>query len=96
MRSDESDAGFAVMVSMEPAGVELPSPELLRDRFGLTGREIQVARLLDQRLTNEEIAATLGISAHTACHPTESILLEVGVNSRRLLHDATTDGSERR
>ena len=96
MRSGESDADFAVLVSMEPAGVGLPSPEGLRDRFGLTGREIQVARLLGQRLTNDEIAATLGISAHTARHHTESILLKVGVNSRRSLRDAMTDGGEPR
>jgi DNA-binding CsgD family transcriptional regulator len=49
-------------------------------------REVQVACLLVQRMTNEEIAGALGISTHTARHHTESVLLKAGVNSRRALH----------
>jgi DNA-binding CsgD family transcriptional regulator len=93
---DASDAESAVLVSVERATVEPPSPELLRDRYGLTGREVQVAGLLVQRLTNEEIAGALGISSHTARHHTESILLKVGVKSRRSLQDALAAGGEPR
>jgi DNA-binding CsgD family transcriptional regulator len=95
MGPDASDAE-AVLVSVERATVEPPSPELLRVRYGLTGREVQVAGLLVQRLTNEEIAGTLGISSHTARHHTESILLKVGVKSRRALQDALAAGVEPR
>ena len=89
---DTADAQSAVLVSVDRLTVQPPSPEALRDQFGLTVREVQVACLLVQRLTNEEIAATLGISSHTARHHTESVLLKVGVNSRRALQRALTSG----
>jgi DNA-binding CsgD family transcriptional regulator len=89
---DTVDSESAVLVSVDRLTIEPPSPEVLRDRFGLTVREVQVACLLVQRLTNEEIAATLGISSHTARHHTESVLLKVGVNSRRALQRALTGG----
>ena len=91
---DASDTEAAVLVSVERIAVEPPSPETLRDRFGLTVREVQVACLLVQRLTNDEIAGILGISSHTARHHTESILLKVGVRSRRSLHRAMTESGE--
>jgi DNA-binding CsgD family transcriptional regulator len=74
-----------VLVSMDHLVTEPPSPVTLRGRFGLTVREVQVACLLGQRLTNAEIASALGISAHTARHHTESVLMKVGVNTRRAL-----------
>jgi DNA-binding CsgD family transcriptional regulator len=74
-----------VLVTMDPVGPLLPPPDLLHGRYALTPREIQVADLLVQRMTNSEIAATLGISAHTARHHTESVLLKTHVNSRRAL-----------
>jgi DNA-binding CsgD family transcriptional regulator len=89
---DTVDSESAVLVSVDRLTIEPPSPEVLRDRFGLTVREVQVACLLVQRLTNEEIAATLGISSHTARHHTESVLLKVGVKSRRALQRALTGG----
>jgi DNA-binding CsgD family transcriptional regulator len=74
-----------VLVSMDRLVNEQPSPATLRGRFGLTVREVQVACLLVQRLTNAEIASALGISSHTARHHTESVLVKVGVNTRRAL-----------
>jgi DNA-binding CsgD family transcriptional regulator len=91
---EASDTESAVLVSVERITVEPPSPEALRDRFGLTLREVQVACLLVQRLTNDEIAGILGISSHTARHHTESILLKVGVKSRRSLHRAMSENGE--
>ena len=85
---DTLDAESAVLVSVDRLTPEPVAPEALRERFGLTVREVQVACLLVQRLTNEEIANTLGISTHTARHHTESVLLKVGVNSRRTLRRA--------
>ncbi|HKT60470.1 MAG TPA: helix-turn-helix transcriptional regulator [Gemmatimonadales bacterium] len=82
---DTLNADSAVLVSVEPTTPALPPPGVLRERFGLTEREGQVACLLVQRLTNDEIAGRLGISTHTARHHTESVLLKMGVNSRRAL-----------
>jgi DNA-binding CsgD family transcriptional regulator len=81
--SDTLNAESAVLVSVERSTPELPPRDLLREQFGLTDREGQVACLLARRLTNTEIASMLGISTHTARHHTESVLLKMGLNSRR-------------
>jgi DNA-binding CsgD family transcriptional regulator len=60
--------GPAILVSVDRYMPQPPSPERLRAAFGLTAREAPVARLLAQRLTNNEIALTLRISSHTARH----------------------------
>jgi DNA-binding CsgD family transcriptional regulator len=57
--------------------------EELQLRYGLTRRETETARLLAARRGNSEIAHVLGMSAHTARHHTEKILLKLGVSSRR-------------
>lgn len=57
------------------------SPALAR----LTARERQVAALLARRATNREIAAALGVSAHTARHHTEHVFAKLGVTSRRAM-----------
>jgi DNA-binding CsgD family transcriptional regulator len=80
------DGDAAVLVSVHRLTPELPGTQALRERFKLTMREVQVACLLMQRMTNEEIAGALGISTHTARHHTESVLLKAGVTSRRALH----------
>lgn len=51
--------------------------------IGLTGREAEVARLLARRATNAEVAAALGVSAHTARHHTERVMQKLGLRSRR-------------
>jgi len=89
---DTLDTESAVLVSVDRLNAEPPSPNTLRERFGLTAREAQVACLLVQRLTNDEIADALGISSHTARHHTESVLLKVRVNSRRALRQALLTG----
>lgn len=48
----------------------------------LTPREAQVARLLDQGLTNKEIAARLGIGVSTAKNHVHSILQKVSAHRR--------------
>jgi DNA-binding CsgD family transcriptional regulator len=72
----------AVLVSVDRVAFETPAPESLRERYRLTGRELQVASLLMHRLSNAEIARVLRISPHTARHHTESVLLKFGVRSR--------------
>jgi len=57
--------------------------EELRAVYRLTGREVEVIRLLLQRRSNSEIAQSLTISEHTARHHTESVLLKLGVRSRK-------------
>ena len=62
-----------------------PAPladEALRERFNLTARQIEVARLLGEGFTNAEIAAKLEMSYYTARNHTEQVLAKLGVSSR--------------
>lgn len=54
----------------------------LRERYRLTGREIQVAQLLSAGKTNTEIATTLGVSVFTARHHTERVMHKLNVRVR--------------
>ena len=56
--------------------------EALRDRFGLTARQVDVARLLGEGRTNHEIAEQLGVSYFTVRSHTEQVLAKLGVASR--------------
>jgi DNA-binding response OmpR family regulator len=56
--------------------------EVLRDRFGLTARQVDVARLLGEGRTNHEIAEQLGVSYFTVRSHTEQVLAKLGVASR--------------
>jgi DNA-binding CsgD family transcriptional regulator len=53
-----------------------------RDRYGLTRREAQVAKLLALGRSNQAIARELSISQHTARHHTQRILSKLEVHSR--------------
>jgi DNA-binding NarL/FixJ family response regulator len=48
----------------------------------LTGREMDILRLLKEELQNKEIAAQLYISAKTVDHHISSILFKLDANSR--------------
>jgi DNA-binding response OmpR family regulator len=68
-----------------PAAEHAPKPledSELRDRYGLTARQIAVARLLSEGYSNAEIAKRLEMSYFTARNHTEQILLKLGVSSR--------------
>ena len=54
----------------------------LRERYGLTARETDVASLLLQGKANVDIARALVISESTARHHTERVLDKLGVHSR--------------
>jgi DNA-binding CsgD family transcriptional regulator len=54
----------------------------LRARYGLTTRELDVARLLMAGRPNVEVAQQLGISEFTARRHTEHVLEKLGVRSR--------------
>jgi DNA-binding CsgD family transcriptional regulator/PAS domain-containing protein len=75
-------AGGAIVVVVERFGPPPFPMELLKDRYNLTLREIEVARLLAEGETNLEIAAALGVAAATARHHTESVMLKLGVSTR--------------
>ena len=50
---------------------------------GLTARQVEVLRLLDEGLTNPEIADRLFISLKTADHHVSAILAKLQVTGRR-------------
>jgi DNA-binding CsgD family transcriptional regulator len=85
--------GTAVVVSVDRVAYQVPAPDSIRARYGLTVRELQVASLIMHRLTNAEIARMLGVSPHTARHHTENVLAKFGVRSREALRRAITEGS---
>jgi DNA-binding NarL/FixJ family response regulator len=62
--------------SLAPASVDL------HIEYGMTPREIEVAVLLTEGCSNRTIAHRLGISAHTARHHTQRVLVKLGVHSR--------------
>jgi len=80
-------AGFGsalrILVHVRSLARTLPRPDELRDRFGLTPRETEVALLLARRLSNKEIAEALYISPNTARHHTEHIFDKLHVSDRR-------------
>jgi DNA-binding response OmpR family regulator len=58
------------------------SDDELRERFGLTARQISVARLLGEGCSNAEIAQRLSVSYFTARNHTEQVLAKLGVATR--------------
>jgi DNA-binding response OmpR family regulator len=63
------------------AGTPLGDDEL-RERYGLTRRQIDVTRLLSEGCSNAEIARRLSVSYFTARNHTEQVLLKLGVSNR--------------
>jgi DNA-binding CsgD family transcriptional regulator len=59
-----------------------PSAERLRKRFGLSPREVEVARLLADGLSTRELSAMLRVSTHTARHHTENVMRKLRVRRR--------------
>ncbi len=64
------------------SGTDTARESMLAERFSLTRREVQVANLLAQGLSNQAIARELKISAHTARHHTQRVLSKLEVHSR--------------
>ena len=54
----------------------------LRERFGLTDRQIVTARLMAEGCTNAEVAARLGLSFFTARNHAEQVMAKLGVANR--------------
>jgi DNA-binding response OmpR family regulator len=77
-----------------PNAVRVLDDAELRERYGLTDRQIAVARLVAEGCTNAEVAERLGLSFYTARNHAEQVMLKLGVPNRasvgRLLHEATS------
>jgi DNA-binding response OmpR family regulator len=73
--------------------VRVLSDAELRDRYGLTDRQIAVARLVAEGCTNAEVAEQMGLSFYTARNHAEQVMLKLGVSNRSsvapLLHEST-------
>ncbi len=72
----------AVRIVLEAAGLKPRRDRAGQDRFGLTGREAEVLRLIAVGHSNKKTADLLGISARTVQHHTIRIYEKLGVNSR--------------
>jgi DNA-binding response OmpR family regulator len=74
--------GRAATPAAPSAAVVRLSDDEIRARYGLTPRQLEVARLLAEGLTNGEIAESLGTSYYTARNHAEQVLRRLGVASR--------------
>lgn len=63
-------------------GVRALADAELQERYGLTERQVEVARLVAEGCTNGEIASRLGVSYFTARNHTEQVLAKLDVASR--------------
>jgi DNA-binding NarL/FixJ family response regulator len=69
--------------SADEEGVPGPlSDDELKERYGLTPRQIAVTRLLSEGCSNAEIAERLSVSYFTARNHAEQVLQKLGVTSR--------------
>jgi predicted ATPase/DNA-binding CsgD family transcriptional regulator len=80
LSSSETTSNIRAKAGMEPGHLlyttNSPAPE------GVTGRELEIFRLLANGLTNPQIAERLTISFHTVNAHVRSIYAKVGVSSR--------------
>lgn len=75
-----TEAGVLVTAAFELVN---PLTDLeLRGRYGLSAREIEVARLVASGLSNQEVAEKLGVSYFTARNHVERVLAKLGVGNR--------------
>lgn len=71
-----------VLVTITTEAAEPLSDDTLQAEYGLTAREVQVARLVAAGLSNNEIAERLGVRFFTARNHVERTLAKLGVASR--------------
>jgi DNA-binding CsgD family transcriptional regulator len=71
-----------VLVTLEAVAARVLDDAELRERFGLTTREVEVARLLADGLSNQDIADRLGVSFFTARNHVERLLPKMGAGNR--------------
>src|ERR687895_507075 len=73
---------WAVYAAMRRVALAAVPTDVLSERYQLTKRETDVARLLAIGKTNAEVATTLAISEHTARRHTEQVLSKLHLRSR--------------
>ena len=72
-----------VRQKLRALGVRGPRESTRANPFGLTEREIEILRLIDEGLRNAEIAARLYVSPKTVDHHVSSVLSKTGAKNRR-------------
>lgn len=72
-------------------GVRLPPRTTTTGVGALTGRELEIARAVANRLSNKQIGATLEISARTVSTHLSNIFQKLGIDSRGALADRVRD-----
>jgi len=77
----------AVREELRALGARPPSRTMATGMAGLTGRELEIARMVSQRKSNKEIGAALDISSRTVSTHLSNIFGKVGVASRGELAD---------
>ncbi|MDX1420680.1 MAG: helix-turn-helix transcriptional regulator [Rubricoccaceae bacterium] len=73
---------FLVTVAADGGVPALPTAEEIRARCGLSKREAEVALLVAQGLSNDEIAEALFVSKHTVRHHVESVMAKLELTGR--------------
>ena len=86
------------IVGVSRTGLGLPTADAVRDQFGVTAREAEVALLLAQGRTDREVADVLVVAHATARRHAERVLRKLGVTRRsavaaRLVDDACLAGA---
>ena len=83
-----------MLVTITVAAAKPLTDDELQAEFGLTARETQVARLIDEGLSNNEIADRLGVRFFTARNHVERTLAKLGVPSRNRVGALLRNGAE--
>jgi DNA-binding CsgD family transcriptional regulator len=71
-----------VIVTIETTSEKATSDADLRERFSLTAREVEVARLVASGLSNQALAEKLGVSFFTARNHVERLMGKMGAMNR--------------
>ena len=77
----------ATREQLRELGARPPTRSVTQGVAGLTGRELEIVRLVAARRSNKEIGSALGISARTASTHLSNIFSKLGVASRGELAD---------
>lgn len=85
LEGGHGEAPVTILVVVRPVVPSLPDDSELRERYGLTPRQAEVALLLARGHSNREIADRLAISPHTARHHAQTVLEKTGAPSRKAL-----------
>lgn len=70
----------AILMRRVYAFASQPNPDSTTD--SLTARELEILKLLEQGLTNQQIASRLSVTVHTVKNHVHSLLTKLGVSSR--------------